>query len=210
MSKTVYFDYIGKLAFEFINFIRKLNGETEFEKWEDLSIERKQFIYHNINDVIVDRNITGRDLHNKWAELRIEKGWKHGEVTDRENKIHACLVPFDDLNFFQKLKDDIFVQVIKSSIDHEYEPTDKQVLDKMKGFATFRHGYKLVGIKEIGRKQEFFDLVAKYIDESMHDFKYILFRPNGVPMRVFCYEDIEISNINAIIETDLAEKLDIK
>lgn len=38
-----------------------------------------------------------RNVHEVWAAGRIADGWKWGEVRDDEQKLHPCLVSYDEL-----------------------------------------------------------------------------------------------------------------
>lgn len=43
--------------------------------------------------------------HNVWAKGKIDQGWKYGEKTDKESKIHSCLVPYNELSEGDKQSD---------------------------------------------------------------------------------------------------------
>jgi hypothetical protein len=36
--------------------------------------------------------------HLVWMEGKLRDGWKYGPVTDKEKKIHSCMVPYDQLS----------------------------------------------------------------------------------------------------------------
>ncbi len=38
-----------------------------------------------------------RNVHEVWAQLRLEQGWVYGPTRDDERKEHPCLVPYEDL-----------------------------------------------------------------------------------------------------------------
>jgi ryanodine receptor 2 len=38
-----------------------------------------------------------KNVHDVWAETRIQQGWTCGEQRNDEKKTHPCLVPYDDL-----------------------------------------------------------------------------------------------------------------
>lgn len=38
-----------------------------------------------------------RNVHEVWAEGRINQGWSYGEQRDDELKTHPCLVPYEQL-----------------------------------------------------------------------------------------------------------------
>ncbi|MBG0788231.1 MAG: ATPase, partial [Anaerolineaceae bacterium] len=50
--------------------------------------------------------------HQRWWDTKLEMGWKVGPVTDKENKIHATMVPWDELSQEEKDKDIEFVRAI--------------------------------------------------------------------------------------------------
>lgn len=38
-----------------------------------------------------------RNVHEVWAETRIQQGWKYGKKRDDDLKTHPCLIPYEDL-----------------------------------------------------------------------------------------------------------------
>ena len=38
-----------------------------------------------------------KNVHEVWAETRLEQGWKYGEQRNDELKTHPCLVPYEEL-----------------------------------------------------------------------------------------------------------------
>ena len=38
-----------------------------------------------------------KNVHEVWAQGRIEQGWTYGEERDDANKKHPCLVPYEEL-----------------------------------------------------------------------------------------------------------------
>lgn len=44
-------------------------------------------------------------VHNIWMEGKLRDGWRYGAVTDKEKKIHSCLVPYTDLSDADKESD---------------------------------------------------------------------------------------------------------
>lgn len=38
-----------------------------------------------------------KNVHEVWAETRINQGWKYGEQRNDELKTHPCLVPYEDM-----------------------------------------------------------------------------------------------------------------
>ena len=46
-----------------------------------------------------------KNVHEVWAQNRINQGWSYGEVRNDELKQHPCLVPYEDLSEEEKLYD---------------------------------------------------------------------------------------------------------
>lgn len=43
--------------------------------------------------------------HKVWMDGKLRDGWKYGTVIDKPNKIHSCLVPYDQLSEVDKDSD---------------------------------------------------------------------------------------------------------
>jgi len=52
--------------------------------------------------------------HESWLKEKEADGWKHGEVKDPEKKEHPCFVPYAELPEHQKVKDALFVGVVRA------------------------------------------------------------------------------------------------
>ena len=46
-----------------------------------------------------------KNVHEIWAQERINQGWKYGEKRDDNQKHHPCLVPFEELLDSEKVYD---------------------------------------------------------------------------------------------------------
>ncbi len=60
------------------------------------------------SDVVLSEELTelkeqlARNVHEVWAEGRINDGWVYGEVRDDEKKTTPCLVPYEQLSEREK------------------------------------------------------------------------------------------------------------
>lgn len=57
--------------------------------------------------------------HNAWLSQKLRDGWRYGPVKDPENKVHPCLLPYDELPEAQKLKDKLFRIVVGGLLTDE-------------------------------------------------------------------------------------------
>jgi hypothetical protein len=49
--------------------------------------------------------IIAKNVHENWAQQRINEGWTYGEARDDINKTTPCLVPYEELPEFEKAYD---------------------------------------------------------------------------------------------------------
>ena len=45
------------------------------------------------------------NVHDVWAAARISEGWKYGKERNDQQKLHPCLVPYNDLTESEKQYD---------------------------------------------------------------------------------------------------------
>jgi hypothetical protein len=50
-----------------------------------------------------------RDCHENWAQQRLSDGWRPGPARDDTQKVHPCLVPYDELPEGEKAYDRLTV-----------------------------------------------------------------------------------------------------
>lgn len=43
-----------------------------------------------------------KNVHEVWAQNRINEGWKYGDKRNDELKQHPCLVPYEELSEVEK------------------------------------------------------------------------------------------------------------
>lgn len=46
--------------------------------------------------------LLARNTHETWAAQRLADGWKYGEQRDDVNKLHPCLIPYEELSEEEK------------------------------------------------------------------------------------------------------------
>ena len=57
----------------------------------------------DISDVVLPKELDAlvesiaKNVHDVWAQGRISDGWKYGKHRDDKNKLHPCLVPYEEL-----------------------------------------------------------------------------------------------------------------
>lgn len=53
-------------------------------------------------DLRGDVEMIAKDVHEVWAQQRLQRGWGYGETLDTRRKTHPCLVAYDALPEVEK------------------------------------------------------------------------------------------------------------
>lgn len=49
--------------------------------------------------------VMSKNVHEVWAQTRINQGWQYGAERDDAKKLHPCLVPYEELTDEEKVFD---------------------------------------------------------------------------------------------------------
>lgn len=90
----------------------KLNGDDSQKHWGEAEQWQRDSAIGGVRFRIDNPSSGHEAMHNVWWANKLADGWVYGEVKDAENKIHPCLVPFDDLPEFQQKKDALFCAIV--------------------------------------------------------------------------------------------------
>jgi hypothetical protein len=123
-------EFIGKVAFNILQIVRKYNNESDIETWSNLKEERKTQVLKTVEAVFNNPEITAKEMHSAWVEAKVLYGWQYAPITDISKKLHSCLVNFEDLHIFQQMKDDIFIETVKQLLELDYDNFNIEVLRK--------------------------------------------------------------------------------
>lgn len=105
IEEVAYVVHEANLAFRYIL------DEDPGPHWSELDAETKQSAIEGIKTVDVN---TPEQQHKQWYQFKADHGWIYGEVKDAVLKTHPCMVPYNELPEEQKMKDDLFQNVVKA------------------------------------------------------------------------------------------------
>lgn len=86
-------------------------GDVAYSDWEDAPEEYKESMRNGVAQAL-KADFDTEELHQKWMEDRIAKGWVYGPEKDFEKKEHPCLVPYSEIPKEQRVKDSLFKAVV--------------------------------------------------------------------------------------------------
>lgn len=108
---------IAKVAHETNAAFCRSVGDMSQPEWSDAPEWQKTSAINGVNFHINNPNAHESASHNAWYAEKELNGWVYGEVKDPEAKTHPCMVSFEDLPDYQKAKDFLFKQTVRSLKD---------------------------------------------------------------------------------------------
>ncbi len=89
-------------------------GDYSQKTWSEAEDWQKQSCINGVIFHLDNPNSKPCDSHNNWLKEKIEDGWVYGKVKDIEAKTHPCMVEYNELPKEQRLKDSLFIAVVRS------------------------------------------------------------------------------------------------
>lgn len=80
--------------------------------WEKLDTETRASAIEGVMGVLEGN--TAEESHRNWVAFKREHGWKYGPVKDIEAKTHPCMRPYEELEDHYKVKDRLFIAIVKA------------------------------------------------------------------------------------------------
>lgn len=90
----------------------EFEGDFSQKDWEDAEQWQRDSAINGVKFRLENPDAGPDAQHNAWMADKIAGGWIYGEVKDTEKKTHPCLVPFDQLPWFQQKKDKLFIAIV--------------------------------------------------------------------------------------------------
>lgn len=105
---------IARVAHETNRAIKTFYGEDSVPAWNDCDKQMRSRALLGVDKVIACRDITPPDIHKQWVDTMLADGWRHGPVLDTIKKLHPNMVDYTELSDVQKLKDVVYLAVVKT------------------------------------------------------------------------------------------------
>lgn len=91
-------------------------GDNSQPKWEDAEEWQRKSAISGVLQVLSNPSVSAQDLHESWMAEKKENGWIYGPVKNAVTKEHPAILPYDQLPREQRLKDELFCIVVRSSL----------------------------------------------------------------------------------------------
>lgn len=80
--------------------------------WDETDPETQRSAVEGV--IGVQQGNTPAESHEGWMRFKLDNGWTPGPVKDEATKQHPLLVPYDELPTSQRLKDAVFVNIVRA------------------------------------------------------------------------------------------------
>jgi hypothetical protein len=89
-------------------------GDLSQAAWEDAPEWQRRSAINGVQFHLENPDSKPEDSHVNWSREKIADGWVYGPVKDAEKKTHPCLVAYDQLPLEQRVKDSLFISVVRA------------------------------------------------------------------------------------------------
>ncbi|MBB0231795.1 hypothetical protein FOE67_20425 [Streptomyces calidiresistens] len=90
---------------------QEVTGEAPSLPWEQAPAWQRESSLDGVRHALA--GVGPEELHEAWCRHRLADGWRWGPTKDPELKTHPCLVPYGELPAVQRVKDDLFLTVVR-------------------------------------------------------------------------------------------------
>jgi len=115
MNKDTLLEICARVAHEANRAYCIAIGDTTQPAWEEAPSWQRSSAVNGVRGVL-DGN-TPEQSHEGWLKEKTDTGWRYGQVKDPDKKEHPCFVLYAELPPEQRIKDHIFVGVVRATMN---------------------------------------------------------------------------------------------
>lgn len=118
MNEITY-DAIARVAHEANRAYCTAIGDDSQVAWEAAPEWQRTSALNGVKYHVEHPGARPEDSHDNWLAEKEAEGWKHGEVKDVNAKTHPAFLPYWELPIEQRIKDALFIAVVKTLLKAE-------------------------------------------------------------------------------------------
>lgn len=107
-------EYIAKVCHQVNKAYCESIGDFSQVNWEDASEWQKESARNGVCFHLANPQAKANASHENWQKKKEEAGWIYGPFKDVQNKLHPCMIPFNQLPEKQQTKDFIFKAIVNA------------------------------------------------------------------------------------------------
>lgn len=112
MSPTV--EHIAQVAHEANRAYCRTIGDFSQPSWDNAPEWQRESAIAGVVFLQDNPDATPADSHASWLTLKEAEGWQYGLVKDPEQKLHPCMLPYNELPPEQQTKDALYNSVVRT------------------------------------------------------------------------------------------------
>lgn len=116
-ARVLAVDIIARVAHEANRAYCAACGDDSQKSWDEAADWQQESARNGVRGIIDGRIVAPQQSHESWMDEKLAQGWRFGQVKDEHAKTHPCLVPYDKLPEFQKVKDALFFGVVRALME---------------------------------------------------------------------------------------------
>lgn len=89
-------------------------GDTSQLPWDHAPEWQRQSAIKGVRFALANPDAGPSASHDSWLKEKAETGWAYGPTKDAEKKLHPCFVPYEQLPPEQRLKDSLFIGIVRA------------------------------------------------------------------------------------------------
>lgn len=89
-------------------------GDNTQVYWDKAPDWQKDSAISGVEKLVRNPKQSPEQNHNLWLVHKRDEGWRYGPEKNPENKLHPCMVPYEELPPSQRFKDVLFVRTVNA------------------------------------------------------------------------------------------------
>lgn len=107
-------EQIARVAHEVNRAYCRALGDYSQLEWDEAPQWQRDSAINGVRYHIDNPGSSPADSHNNWLKEKRAEGWVYGDVKNPDKKEHPCMMPYGDLPLTQRVKDYLFIGVVRS------------------------------------------------------------------------------------------------
>lgn len=95
------------------SYCRTIDDKSQ-SRWEDAPDWQRTSAINGVQFHLDNPLTNPIDSHDNWMREKLADGWKYGPVKDPDKKEHPCIKPYHELPEEQRLKDRLFIGIVRA------------------------------------------------------------------------------------------------
>lgn len=89
-------------------------GDSSHKPWDELPESLKASTIIGVVHKLMNPEVTPEESHLMWLKTKVDEGYVYGIVKDHDLKTHPCVLPYSALPLSDRVKDHLFIAVVKT------------------------------------------------------------------------------------------------